>query len=220
MATEGRIPGVNESVNWIFEQPNWIRAYVVGGILSLIPIVSFMPMGYALLVMRDVLHGEPPRLRDWDGLWGETFVLGFKAFLLFLLYGIPAAVLLVFLMVLHAGPLGAGIGLLVLLVVGLLAPLAVGRMLIHDSFGAGLALTEILGDLQQAGRTYFLAWALSILVTLVFGAVGNIPILGFVIAVAVTFGLTLWMSVLWGTVCRPILNPPPGPIVPEPITPA
>jgi hypothetical protein len=220
MTTESRIPGVNESVNWIFQQPNWVRAYVIGGILSLIPIVSFMPMGYALLIMRDVLRGEPPRLPDWDGLWGETFVLGFKAFLLLLLYGIPAAVLLVFLMVLHAGPLGAGIGVLVLLLVGLLAPLALGRMLIHDSFGAGLALTEILGDLQKAGRAYFLAWALTILVTFVFGAIGGIPVVGFLIAIAATFGLTLWMCVLWGTVCRPILNPPPGPVASGPITPA
>ncbi len=220
MSTESRIPGVNESVNWIFEQPNWVRAYVIGAVLSLIPIVSFMPMGYALLVMRDVLRGEPPKLREWDGIWGETFVLGLKAFLLFLLYGIPAAVLLVFLMVLHAGPLGAGVGLLVLLIVGVVAPLAIGRMLIEGSFAAGLALTEILGDLQKAGRTYFLAWGLSILVTIVFGAIGGIPVLGFLIAVAVTFGLSLWMSVLWGTVVRPILIPPPGPAIPEPLRPS
>jgi len=220
MATESRIPGVNESVNWIFEQPNWVRAYVIGAVLSLIPIVSFMPMGYALLVMRDVLRGEPPKLREWDGIWGETFLLGLRGFFLFLLYGIPAAVLLVFLMVLHAGPLGAGVGLLVLLLVGLVAPLAIGRMLLEDSFAAGLALTEILSDLQKAGRTYFLAWGLSILVTIVFGAIGGIPLLGFLIAIAVTFGLSLWLSVLWGTVVRPILMPPPGPIIPEPLRPS
>jgi len=219
MATETRIPGVNESVNWIFAQPNWMRAYVIGAVLSLIPIASFMPMGYALLVMRDALRSETPKLRDWDGIWGETFVLGFKASLLLLLYAIPAGVLLVFLMVMRAGPLGAGLGVLVLLLVGVVAPLALGRMMIHDSIGAGLALTEILGDLQKAGRTYFLAWALTVVVFLVFGAASSIPILGFLIVIAAWFGISLWMSVLWGTVCRPILNPPPGPAEPGPITP-
>lgn len=219
MATETRIPGVNESVQWIFVQPNWLRAYVIGAVLSLIPIVSFMSMGYTLLVMRDVLRGEPPKLRNWDGIWGETFVLGFKAFLLLLLYAIPAAVLLVFLMVMHAGPFGAGLGFLVLALIGLVAPLAIGRMLLQDNFGAGLALTEIMGEMQNAGKSYFLAWALTVGISILFGLLGSIPLVGFLIAIVATFGLTLWMSVLWGTVCRPILNPPAGPALSGPITP-
>ncbi len=219
MATESRIPGVNESLSWIFEQPNWIRAYVIGAVLGLIPIIFFMPLGYALLVMRDVLRGEAPRLRDWDGIWGETFVLGFKAFVLLLLYEIPAFVLILFLMALHTWIAALGLGFLVMVLVGLVAPLAVGRMLIADSFAAGLALTEIWSDLQRADKTYFLAAALTVGVYLVFGMATQIPLLGILVAVAASFGLSLWLSVLWATVCRPILNPPPGPVAPRPITP-
>lgn len=215
MANETRIPDVIKSLTWIFEDPNWVRPYVIGAILGIIPIVQLMPMGYSLLVMKDALEGQPPRLRDWEGMWGETFLLGLKALCLMLLYAIPALVIVLFLTLSHAGIAAAAMMLLVLILVSLVSPLAVGRMLLEDSFAAGLALTEILGDLQRAPGTYFATLAISLGISFAFVVLTAIPVLGWILLLAGNFAFSLWIFVLWGTVAGPLLHPP-APETPAP----
>jgi hypothetical protein len=220
MTSETRVPDIVRSLTWIFEDPNWIQKYVIGAVLSLIPIVNFMPTGYSLLVMKDALEGEPPKLRDWDGIWGETFVLGLKAIVLVFLYGLLFLVIIGVLALLHAWLAAAALGLLLVVVLLIIAPLALARMILADSFAAGLAFTEILGDLQRAGGPYFLTWAINLGIVIALTIVTGIPFLGMLIALAGGFALSLWVSVLWGRVCGPILRPTAAPGTPSPIQPA
>jgi hypothetical protein len=220
------VPDLRASIAWIFEEPNWVRTYVIGVVLGLIPIAFFMPMGYTLLVLRDAAEGQPPRLRDWDGLWGRTFVLGLKAALLALCYLLPF-LLIGLIVALGAGVFSGNPALAVLaifyaviLMIGfsLVAPLAFTRMVLHDSVMAGLALVEILEALRRAGPGYYAVWGITLGVFVAFGILSEIPILGTIMSIVGGFGLSLWWSTVWGAVCGPILRPPaetaPAPPVP------
>jgi hypothetical protein len=219
VATEAKVPDPVNSLTWIFKEPNSTQVYVIGAVLNFVPIVALMPAGYALLIMRDLLLGEPKQLRSWNDLWAETFFLGVKAFGLALVYLlIPAGVYFLFARILQATTAGLFLSLLALVVIYIISPLAVGRMLLHDSFAAGLAFGQILGDLQRAGSAYYITHALALGALLLFWTIGGLPVLGILFLLVAPFALSLYWCTIWGSVCGPLLRKEETGL-PEPIQP-
>jgi len=76
------------------------RKYLfIGALISLagfiIPVLPFFVlMGYSVLIARQVLRGESPRMIAWED-WGDMFKNGAKLFGLRMIYSLPIIILVI-----------------------------------------------------------------------------------------------------------------------------
>ena len=83
---------IGKSFGFVFEDEKWITKVLIGGLVSLIPIVDFAALGYAVRTLKNVAEGAERPLPDW-GEFGDFFVKGLMVFLAVLIYSIPAILL-------------------------------------------------------------------------------------------------------------------------------
>ncbi|MGB3905041.1 MAG: DUF4013 domain-containing protein [Anaerolineae bacterium] len=79
---------IGKSFTHMFEDESWIMKIVIGGILSLIPIVNFMVMGYMLEALKRSADGMDVPLPEWDDFGGK-FIKGLVVIVILLVYTIP-----------------------------------------------------------------------------------------------------------------------------------
>ncbi len=96
---------IGKAFSYVFEDENWLVKVLIGGVLSLIPIVNFIVLGYVIQALRNVADGVEKPLPEWDD-WGGYFMKGLMLFLGGLVYSIPLILLVVVSFV--AGLIGAG----------------------------------------------------------------------------------------------------------------
>ncbi|NLE75673.1 MAG: DUF4013 domain-containing protein [Chloroflexi bacterium] len=97
---------VAKSFTYMFEDEEWPRKILVGALFMLLAMVVIgapFVYGYALEVVRRVARGEARPLPEWDNL-GQKFSDGLVAWVIFLIWSLPAAVVLGFLMVAGVAP--------------------------------------------------------------------------------------------------------------------
>ncbi len=82
---------IGKSFTYVFEDPNWIVKVLIGGIVSVIPIVNFAVVGYMLTTLRNVAEGQPTPLPEW-GDFGNHFMKGLYAVVGGIVYFLPAIV--------------------------------------------------------------------------------------------------------------------------------
>ena len=83
---------IGSAFTYMFEDESWIKKILIGGIVSLVPIVNFAAMGYVVEVIRNVRDGRPTPLPEWDQ-FGQMWMSGLWLFLIFLVYSIPIIIL-------------------------------------------------------------------------------------------------------------------------------
>ena len=80
------------SFTYMFEDKDWLKKILIGGLISLIPIVNFAALGYVIQVIRNTRDGRTLPLPEWDR-FGEYFMSGLWLFLIYLVYSIPILIL-------------------------------------------------------------------------------------------------------------------------------
>jgi hypothetical protein len=84
---------IGRAFNFPFQDPRWVTKVLIGGVLILIPIFGwFTVFGYTIRVMRNVVSGSDVPLPEWDD-FGGMFVEGIKAFVIALVWSIPAIII-------------------------------------------------------------------------------------------------------------------------------
>ncbi len=86
--TSGGSLDIGRAFQFMFEDPEWIKKILIGGIVSLIPIVNFATLGYMLEVLKNVAEGNPRPLPDWNN-FGSFFMKGLYAFIGLLILALP-----------------------------------------------------------------------------------------------------------------------------------
>ncbi len=79
---------VGKSFTFAFEDENWVSKIVIGGLISLVPILNLAAWGYSLETLRRVAEGEERPLPDW-GEFGDLFVKGLVFFIAIFAYVVP-----------------------------------------------------------------------------------------------------------------------------------
>ncbi len=75
----------------LFEDPDWVKKVLVGGLISIFPVANFLTWGYTYRVFVDGLNGAPSLvLPSWTD-WRPFFRVGFWIFLITLGYVILGA---------------------------------------------------------------------------------------------------------------------------------
>ncbi len=81
-----------KAFTFVFDDEDWVKKVLIGGIVALIPIVNLIVVGYGLRVLRNVAEGAEKALPEWDD-FGDYFVQGLMSLLGGLIWAIPVILL-------------------------------------------------------------------------------------------------------------------------------
>lgn len=159
-----------KAFTYVFEDPDWIKKVLLAAVISLIPIIgTFVTMGWSMEAGQRVISQDPQALPEVD--FGKHLGLGFKVFLVYLVYSIPMIIFylpiilvtafigqgndntmntLIIIVSLCCG----GLMLLYGLVLLVMLPAGVGNFLATGQVGAAFRFKEVFGLLRAAPGAY------------------------------------------------------------------
>ncbi len=170
-----------------------LTKFIIGAVLSIIPVVNFLAMGYELKCAKSAMNGKYD-LPEWTE-WGDLFVKGLLWVVVMIIYAIPVAILVAIFaggafmaagQGAEAGLAGLGIGAIVMMALVLLLmyimPSITMTFVQNDfKFGAAFGVGEIVKKSLHAD--YFVTWLMVGVYSLVLMLVLSfIPIAGAAIA--------------------------------------
>jgi|Deesub1362A_J573_1020465.scaffolds.fasta_scaffold00887_8 thiamine transporter ThiT len=175
---------IGRAFSYVFEDTDWIKKVLIGGVLFLIPIVGWLALsGWTLEIARRVVKGDPNPLPDWSD-FGLIFSNGAKAFLVGLVPALP-----MFIITLPAGLAGsfaAGnedllavvgivtfcancLALIYSLLLMVYYPAAFGMLAATDDLGRAVNPAQIIALVRSAPGTFVIAALATWLASLVAG---------------------------------------------------
>jgi hypothetical protein len=177
-------------------------------VLSIIPIVNLIVLGYMCKVMKEPLGSRMlPQLKDYSGLW----VQGLKVTVAVVIYlcvpivlMIPFIILLVSMRMpfpvqipfswLLAVPMLV-IGVLLAFFISIILMTAVVHMVRTDSFSKAFSVGEILNIIRRIGWGSYILWLIVIFtLTVIVGSVGQTPGIGWLLSAIISPILGVFVS--------------------------
>lgn len=80
-----------KAFSYVFEDERWISKVLIGGLVTMVPVVNFAAVGYALKVAQNVAQGNPRPLPEWNE-FGDHFMRGLYDTVIRLVYALPVIV--------------------------------------------------------------------------------------------------------------------------------
>lgn len=133
-----------KAMSFTFDDPEWITKVVIGGVVTLVPILNLAAYGYSIEVTKRVIDGHPQPLPAWDDFGGK-FIKGLIYMLIGLVYSLP-------------------IVLIACLAVGGMA--ATGSLLSSSSRNAGEAMGGVFGLLMTCVSCLAILYGLAVAIVL------------------------------------------------------
>lgn len=78
---------IENAFKFVFRDKNWVVKLLIGGVISIIPVVNFIVFGYVLKVLKDAKEAKAAALPEWSA-WSDLFKDGFIVFIISLVYGL------------------------------------------------------------------------------------------------------------------------------------
>lgn len=194
-----------KSFTYMFDDDNWISKYLIGILISLVPILNFAWAGYGVGIMRNMARGMEKPLPSWDNL-GEKFKDGLIIAVATFIYALPAIIVISIGVIASAASGGKGAstvlvvlasccGGIYLLAFSFLQP----ALLIHyartNSFGALFQVGEVIKLATQNIGEYLMAWVTGLIAGAIFGIVS--PVLAILCIVPLFIGIAWVTSVTY-----------------------
>jgi hypothetical protein len=158
-----------------FKDPDWFKKLIIMGVVTLIPIVGqIVLLGWSLQIARRVINNDPNPLPSLD--FGAQLGLGFKTWVVSLVYAIPLIILTLPIYVIP--PIGVAVGMdadtlnyltigisclcggiafIYAIIMALMMMAAQGRLAATDALGSAFKIGEIFGMVKAAPVAYLLA---------------------------------------------------------------
>jgi hypothetical protein len=175
-----------KSFTFVFDDEDWVQKLLIGGILSFIPIVNLVVLGYGLRVLKNVAEGVEKPLPAWDD-FGDYFVKGLVSVFGAAIWALPIILLSMMLAVINAATgyqtdpqyvsaparicisgfscLAGLYGLFL----GLVLPAAMTKYAVSGDFGAFLRFGEIFGYITSHLGPYIVALLLGAVASFIGG---------------------------------------------------
>ncbi len=189
---------IGRSFSYVFEDQEWVKKVLIGGLINLIPIVNFAATGYFVEETKRAFDGRELPLPEWDN-FGGYFVKGLMTFVAGLIYSIPAILIYCCAFVLFPmlggtstsgtssssnNPLAAlaglafACGVCLLLLYGLVVlfffPALLTRYAITDQFGAFFQFGPAWQLIQSNIGSYVVAVIVYVVASMIAGIIGGI----------------------------------------------
>jgi len=84
---------IGRGFTYAFDDEDWLKKILIGGVVTLVPILNFVGIGYALRATKNAAEGRDLPLPEWDD-WGGDFVRGLLVFLAGVIYALPAVIVM------------------------------------------------------------------------------------------------------------------------------
>jgi hypothetical protein len=85
---------IGRSFSYIVEDEEWWKKVLIGGLLTLIPVIGpFYGLGYMLEALRNVIHGRELPLPEALDDFGEKLVQGLLATVIMFIYALPLIII-------------------------------------------------------------------------------------------------------------------------------
>jgi hypothetical protein len=193
---------IGKSFSYPFEDEEWFTKFLLGAVVSAVPILNFAWTGYTVDILKNVIDGVSKPLPEWSD-FGDKFVKGFLIWVAGLIYSLPAIIIACLPLGLWIIPVtaessntstadtlaavftGVGIIFVCLLILYLLAfsfyfPAAYINFARKGTFGSCFEIGEIIKIVSQNTNKYLTAWLVSIVGAILVGIV--LSILGSIMA--------------------------------------
>jgi hypothetical protein len=178
-----------KSFSFVFDDQDWLKKVLIGGVVNFVPILNFAAIGYALEVTRQVINRvDSNTLPEWDDLGGKL-VKGLVVTVIALVYfaplivlsciiGIPASLMgdseeVAGVVALVSSCFGC-LSLIYSLFAGLLLPAAIGNYAAKDEVGAAFRFGDVFGLVQRNLGTYVVVLLVSGIVAPIIASLGAI----------------------------------------------
>lgn len=186
-----------KAFSYVFDDPDWVKKVLLGGVITLVPILNFAASGYSLEVTRRVINNDPHPLPEWDDIGGKL-VKGFLYAVIGFVYALP---ILLLACLMQGGIMALGgaasssstsandalggaavivmscFGCLILLYsvfMGIVLPAAIGNYAAKDQLGAAFRFGEVFALVQKNISAYLMVLVIGIVAGLAAGLVGSI----------------------------------------------
>lgn len=183
---------LGRAVGFVFEDQDWLKKVLIGGVLMLIPIFGqLLAVGYGLEIARRVVKGDPQPLPEWDE-WGTKLVEGLMSSVIGFVWGLPLIIVIscFSLLIVPLSESGDQAGVLTTLLsvcIGLVAlvyglalafitPAAVMNYVVTGEVGAAFRFGEIFGMVKANPGAFLMVLLVSVIVTPLIGLVGSIAL--------------------------------------------
>jgi hypothetical protein len=181
------------------QDPNWIKKFVIGGLLYFVPVVGqLLVAGYGLEITRRVIENDPQLLPEWTD-WGNLFKKGLYVLVVGLVYALP--ILLIGLCLGapmgiaistlgsssssdNSGTLGTVISVayacmsclifLYAIFMGVVLPAAMGRVAATGQLGAAFKFGEVIALVRSKLGIYFIVMLVSALAIGLLSSLGSV----------------------------------------------
>lgn len=159
-----------------FEDNQWARKLLIGGILFILPIINLISLGYLMQSLKAGLKGQQ-YLPEWKE-WQDLFLQGLILFFITLVYLIiPAAISILFIFI---PAIGGIVSSILFLLFGMMIPLAAANYLSSSKLEKAFDLREILYRLNRMFNIYFIAYFLFILIIAIVAIILFLPVIGII----------------------------------------
>ncbi|HZK43120.1 MAG TPA: DUF4013 domain-containing protein [Syntrophomonadaceae bacterium] len=148
-------------IRFPFNDREWFKKLGIGCIIFLVPIVNILALGYFVQCIKLGASGHRilPFWDDWEGLLRD----GIMTIIILLAYMvIPLILTPLFLPIPFIGLFMQSV---ILLIVGLMIPLAIANYVISDEWQEAFNLGKILAQLSEVINDYVLAYLMIVLLT-------------------------------------------------------
>jgi hypothetical protein len=169
---------IGRSINYVFQDPEWIKKVLIGGLLSIIPIVNLISVGYAMRTTRRIAMGTEVPLPEWDDFGGDL-VRGLKLLVVIFVWMLPLWVLICVSLGI-TGLIGNDLGFrlaspffclvfLFSVALGLIYPLLIGRVAQSEQISDGLDFGAVLADARRYPKELLIILVVYLTVSFVAG---------------------------------------------------
>lgn len=177
---------VGRSISYVFEDSDWLKKVLIGGVLAIIPIFGALVIfGYWIRIAVNVSNGYELPLPEWNDFGGD-FIRGLKATVAVFVWAVPLIVLFgcgsIPLAVLGSSSNGGlsalgtllsiafwGIGALFGLALLFVAPVVIGRVVLRDSVSAAFDYNTIIDEARANAVPLLVIVGMSIVLRFVAG---------------------------------------------------
>ncbi|NOK63646.1 MAG: DUF4013 domain-containing protein [Chloroflexi bacterium AL-W] len=173
---------IGKAFSYVFEDERWVTKVLLGGLITLVPILNIATFGYMLKTAHNVAYGNPHPLPEWGEDFGDTFMRGLYALVINFVYFIPYILLIVVFSCIVGIPLAGGetweeTGLLALCLVpiflmvafasALVSYAALARYVITDSLNEALKIGEVISAVRSNSKPWVMLFLVVLLASIV-----------------------------------------------------
>jgi hypothetical protein len=182
---------IGRSFTYMFEDQDWLKKILIGGVVNLIPIVNFASTGYFIEAIRNTAEGQELPLPEWDDFGGK-FMKGLMAGIAGFIYALPIMLFMGIVFGLTAAIagsldndtaetvaticplLGNCVVFVYMILFTLIFPAAVIQYALTGQFGAFFRFGDIIAFIKANIGGYIIALLVALVASLIAQIVGGI----------------------------------------------